>query len=131
MYPALEDRREAVQKGIAELGPTEQPIYDFVKMTYPAICTHRELYMQIFYAMAHYSIGDYKQANEIFYQAYVWSRQNDIIMPFAECGKHVTLLLDGIEQRGDVDQVWIKKVRSLANQYEVHLAKFRKDYIHI
>lgn len=130
VFPALEDRMAAVQKGISELGPTEEPFAEYARLSHPAICTMRELFMRIFNAMIHYKYGDKQVSTSMFYSAYVTAKGSGLVMPFVEYGRQILPLLNFALERDHekyYDREWMEHLADMAEQYEEGLQRYRGE----
>ena len=126
MLPVLEDRLEAIRKGISHLSPSEEPFAEFARRSDHEACTMRQYYMDIFHAIFWFQAGDFARAESLFSSVYRISLDSGLVMPFAEYGEQVVPLLRYIGGRGaDYSQDWIAAILTLAERYEESLRVYR------
>ena len=126
VLPVLEDRAAAIQKGISQLSPTEEPFAKYARLCYDSAYTMRQLYMDIFYAMDQYRAGNRVQAQAHFHLAYLAASTGGLVMPFVEYGKQIIPLLDGLlENDARYSPAWIQWSIPLAREYEESLNQYR------
>lgn len=126
VLPVLEDRTSEILKGIDKLGPTEEPFLEYARTNNRDVCTMRQLYMDIFYAVYHFRVKQRRETRQYFTRAYLAARPNDLIMPFVEYGNQIIPLLEHMsENENGYDQDWLNKVITCAEKYEKGLVCFR------
>lgn len=127
-FPVLDDRLDAIQEGIDQLGPTEAPFVDIARQVYPEGYTMRECYMDVFGAMADYRNGDKQGLLQKFQVVYQKAYGNRIIMPLVEYGRQIVPLVEYLIESEDgkgFDRKWLADIAQLAMDYERGLETFR------
>lgn len=126
VLPVLEDRTAAIQKGIAKLGPTEKPFFEYAALCSDSIYTVRNLYMDIFYTLYDYRAGQLEQMGSYFRRVYEISRNSGIIMPLVEYGMQIVPLLKHIlTEDKEYEGKWLHETITLAEKYEQSIDEFR------
>lgn len=124
--PLLEDRLNAIRRGISRMSQYEEPFVDYALSRYKDAYTVRRHYMAIFHALYWYNAGDCAQMKYHFDEAYRISSATGLMMPFAEYGRQILPLLKHVEKSGtNYSKEWLDKLSSLANQYEDGLNAYR------
>lgn len=126
VLPVLEDRADAIQHGVAELGPTEAPFLEYARLRYENPVTVRSLYMGVFHALSHFRAGQPEQAEAVFRQAYDVSVNSGFISAFVEFGGQVLPLLDYLRFAGrGYEADWLNRTADMAKRYEQSILEFR------
>lgn len=129
IFPALEDRAEAIRKGIHRLGSSEAPFAEYARLTRRNVRTMRDLYIDIYNMLLMYKYSDHEKALELFDTIYPCARGNEMIMPFAEYGKQIVPFLEhAMETKpGIYEKEWMKGLISVSERYEISLSRHRND----
>lgn len=124
--PVLEDRLEAVRKGIPELSASEKPFAAYARRAYRGSLTMRRHYMDVFYTILWYQAGDFRQMEASFLRACRVSLSTGIVMPFVEYGKQILPLFRHIrDSEIACPPEWMEKIYRLAERYEESLEVYR------
>ena len=126
MQSVLNDRVEAVRRGIGKGRQLESCFVGFAQSAYENTYTIRQYYMDIFHAMYWLSVGDCRQAEYYFIRLYEIAEASGVIMPFVECGEQILPLLQYMrDSEVDCPSEWISKIISMASRYEESLNSYR------
>lgn len=124
--PVMKDRLDAVRNGIARSRYFESQFIAYAVSAYEDVYTMRQYYMDIFRAMYWLLLEDYEQVKYCFEKLYKIARSSCLIMPFVECGEHITPLLQYAQESGIPGSgVWAARVSTLASKYEENLNIYR------
>lgn len=130
ILPALEDRIDAIEHGIAELTTTEIPFAEMRRADGAAFCTMRELYVDVFKMMVDFKFHALKGAEHAFRAFYTTSRNTGLIMPIVEYGHQIVPLLESVLEADagkEYDAQWIENLIDLSSRYEKRLRRFRAE----
>lgn len=126
-YPVLEDRMAAIDQGIADLGVTERPFAQLAVEVRPSTVVMRQLFMDVFDAVAQFRRGKRKEAAEAFLRGYQVAYPNQLAMPLVEYGAQIVPLLEHVMQTpGEINCHWLEELLVLARGYEQALDRFRE-----
>lgn len=125
IIPVLDDRLDAIRKGISKLNPQEDAFCDYAKRHYSTAGTMRYYYMEIFNAVYWFQSNVYNQAEEFFINTYETAQSTGLLMPYVEYGKQIMPLLQFIRGNEHCSNEWLDRVQQRAEQYEDSLERYR------
>ena len=126
----LSDRILVMNEKINAHGIFESALYRAAKHTYPEAVSMKDLYARIYEAMVQFNLGKKEQAAAIFYEVYMLTQKNRVIMPFVEYGAQILPLLQYSLSRKDSARFarrWSDKLNQMATQYEAALLVIRGE----
>lgn len=129
VYPAFEDRAEAIRNGIGDMQSTETPIVRYAELTQPGVYTLRGLYVEVFEMLLLFRYSTPQKAMELFQPIYAAMAGNRMLMAFVEYGEQVTSFLEHAAEQGgpQYDTAWLRQLAQAAEEYEACLRKYRQE----
>lgn len=127
VFPVLEDRAEAMLKGIAQPGPAEAPLIEYAALGRAGTCPVRALYASIYTMLLKYKYGERDEAMERFGAVYPVVRDNGLLMPLAEYGGQIIPFLEYARRQapGQYGGPLYDRLLRTAEAYEEGLEKYR------
>ena len=129
VFPALEDRADAIEHGVSRLALTEEPFAEMQRLNNNDYHTMRGFYIEIFNAMAQFKFQMKQAAQTSFHEIYETARNTGLITPLMEYGRQIVPLLRHVQEKdceGKYDAAWLEKLIDMADQYEKRLQLFRE-----
>ena len=126
----LDLRTQMMLADITERGHLEGAVVRCARHSIPDAFAVKELYANLYNAMLLFQLGKREGAVALFYEQYMKTQKNRVIMAFAEYGKQILPLLQYALGRPDGDRFarrWSDKLNQMATQYEESLCVIRGE----